>query len=67
MVTVKTAQTGDLLIYINDLDIGIKNTLLKFADDTKVFGKISDPTGHFLLQDDMNQLIEWSTDLADAI
>ena len=67
MVTVKTAQTGDLLIYINDLDIGIKNTILKFADDTKVFGKISDPTGHFLLQDDMNQLIEWSTDLADAI
>jgi len=50
------------LIYINDLDIGIKNCLLKFADDTKVFGKISDPTGHFLLQDDINQLIEWSAD-----
>ena len=47
---------------INDLDVGIKNSLLKFADDTKVFGKISDPTGHFLLQDDINQLVEWSTD-----
>ena len=34
---------------------------LKFADDTKVFGKVSDPTDHFLLQDDINHLIEWST------
>ena len=49
-------------IYINDLDIGIKNSLLRFADDTKVFGKVSDPTDHFLLQDDINHLIEWSID-----
>jgi len=40
----------------------IKNSLLKFADDTKVFGKVSDPSDHFLLQDDINHLIEWSTD-----
>ena len=50
------------LIYISDLDIGIKNSLLKFADDTKVFGKLFDPADHFLLQDDVNHLIEWSTD-----
>jgi len=35
---------------------------LKFADDTNVFGQISDPTGYFLIQDDISQLIEWSTD-----
>jgi len=48
------------LIFNNDLDIGIKNSLLKFADDTKVFGKVSDLADHLLLQDDINHLIEWS-------
>jgi len=33
------------LIYINyDLDDGISNWILKFVDDTKMFGKIDDST-----------------------
>jgi len=35
---------------------------LKFADDTKVFGKTADPADHLLLHDDINHLIEWSAD-----
>jgi len=30
------------LIYINDLDVGISNWILKFTDDTKMFVKIND-------------------------
>ena len=49
-------------IFVKDLDIRIKNSLLKFADDTKVFDKVSDPADHLLLQDDIKHLIEWSAD-----
>jgi len=30
------------LIYINDLDSGVMNWILKFADDTKIFGRVLD-------------------------
>ena len=47
------------LIYINDLDYGIKNWILKFADDTILFSGINDSTDAVKLQDDLN-LIRWS-------
>lgn len=48
------------LIYINDLDNGVTNWILKFADDTKLFGRASSPEGVATLQTDINQLIRWS-------
>jgi len=40
------------LVYINDLDTGLINELLKFADDTKVFGKITDGSDRKSFQED---------------
>ena len=48
------------LIYINDLDDDITSTVLKFADDTKVFRKIESDADRQQLQDDLNKLNEWS-------
>jgi len=48
--------------YINYLDDGIVNSTLKFADDTKIFGAVSDLGQHHQLQDDLNTLPQWSKD-----
>jgi len=48
------------LIFINDLDYGIKNWILKFTDRenfTKIFGKILNVMDTVRLQED---LIEWA-------
>ena len=46
------------LIYINYLDISSK--VLKFADDTKVFRKVTNVTGKQNLQDDLDKLVKLS-------
>jgi len=46
------------LIYINDLHFNIQNYLLKFADDTKLFGSVTSTGNQLLMQNDMNKL--WS-------
>ena len=48
------------LIYINDLDQGIWNWILKFADDTKIFGEVSTSSQHQKLQQDLDSLFYWS-------
>ena len=48
------------LVYINDLEDDISSKVLKFADDTKVFRKVTNDTDKQSLQDDLDKLIKWS-------
>jgi len=48
------------LVYINDLDVGISNWILKFADDTKIFSQIRDDKDRERLQEDLQKLCQWS-------
>ena len=48
------------IIFINDLDSGIINSILKFADDTKVFGSINDMEDRDALQRDLDRMMEWA-------
>ena len=47
------------LVYINDLEEGVTGTILKFADDTKLFTKTKDIGDKQTLQDDI-ELVKWS-------
>ena len=48
------------LIYINDLKDDISSKVLKFADDTKVFRKVTNYTDIQSLQDHLEKLVKWS-------
>jgi len=50
------------LIFINDLDSGIANWILKFADDTKIYGCLKDPKDCDTLRDDLDLLCAWSNE-----
>ena len=52
-----------IYIYINDLEDDISNKVLKFADDTKVFRKVTNDTDKHNLQDDLDKLVKWSEKL----
>jgi hypothetical protein len=47
------------LIYINDLDNGITSHVLKFADDTKIFGKVMEDMDRDRVQSDLDILVQW--------
>ena len=49
-----------VLIYINDLEDDISSKVLKFADNTKVFRKVTNDTDKQSLQDDLDKLVKWS-------
>jgi len=38
------------LIFINDLDAALVNSILKFADDTKLFGKVNNDSDRESIQ-----------------
>jgi len=48
------------LIYINDLESNIVSTVFKFADDTKLLGKVNNTDDRDLLQLDLKQMMDWS-------
>jgi len=48
------------LIYINDFDNGIKNWILKFADDTKIFSAVNNDSDRRLFQIDLDDLLMWA-------
>ena len=50
------------LIYINDIGKGVASGLLKFADDTKIFGVVANNDDIKKLQGDLINLCRWSKD-----
>ena len=47
-----------LISYINDLEDDISSKVLKFADNTNVFRKVTNDTDKQSLQDDLDQLVK---------
>ena len=50
------------LIFVNDMDSGIVNWILKFADDTKIYSSLRDPKDCDTLQEDLDLLYAWSNE-----
>ena len=48
------------IVYINDLEIGLKSTVSKFADDTKVGGKVLTTADCENIQRDLDRIVQWS-------
>ena len=46
--------------YIHDLEEGVTGSILKFADDTKLFRKTKEIGDKKNLQDDIDKLVKWS-------
>ena len=49
-------------LYINDLENGVVSKVAKFADDTKIGGKVNTIADCESIQNDLNKLINWSED-----
>ena len=47
------------VLYITDIDIGIRSNIQKFADDTKIYRQIDSEDDIKILQEDLIKLEEW--------
>ena len=47
-------------IFINDLDVGVKCSLAKFADDTKLWGSMVMLEDRLQIQVDLDRLASWA-------
>ena len=50
------------IVYINHLDRGVKSRLSKFADDTKLGGKVDSRGGGDQIQESIDTCIDWVKD-----
>ena len=47
-------------MFINDLEDGVQSTVLKFADDTKLYTEVTKEEGGEQLQEDLDKCTEWA-------
>jgi len=50
------------IIFINDLDDGVVNKILKFADGTKIVSKVASEDQIIILQSDLHRMFNWLQD-----
>ena len=50
------------LVFINDIDEGLLSQILKFADDTKIFGTATNDSDRLIIQNDLTTLAAWASD-----
>ena len=48
------------LVFIDDLEDGLRSEVLKFADDTKIFERVDSERDREVLQRDLDRLVQWS-------
>ena len=48
------------LLYINDINTNIASFIRLFADDHVLYRVIKSPQDHLSLQQDLNQLVQWT-------
>ena len=48
------------LMFKNDLEDGVQSTVLKFADDTKLYTEVTKEEGGEQLQEDLDKCTEWA-------
>ena len=48
------------IAYVNDIDEGLTCKISKFADDTKITGRVTSRAEKLQLQSDLDQLVNWS-------